>query len=37
MSYDAATTFAADAAKLDLNEADTRFQLIDRLLMDVLG
>ena len=37
MSHDAAREVVESASKSDLNEADTRFHIIDRLLRDVLG
>lgn len=37
MSLDHAIALVHDTAKADLNEADTRFQIIDRLLEQVLG
>jgi hypothetical protein len=37
MPIDAAEAITRDSSTLDLNEADTRFQIIDRLLREVLG
>jgi predicted type IV restriction endonuclease len=37
MSHDAARDVVASTKTLDLNEADTRFHIIDRILRDVLG
>ena len=37
MSIDAATAIVEFAESADLNEADTRFHIIDRLLAEVLG
>ena len=37
MSHDVAIEVVASTKNLDLNEADTRFQIIDRIFRDVLG